>query len=191
MSVPAMHMGETEEPELPVEVEEKPGPDKRKLLLLVGALAVVAFGIGFALMQMSGSTPAAKSTPKVTAVASKKPVASSVPQPRTYTGATGRDPFSPLPSPKPTSAPQASAAPELAAAPSPAANQSGGGPTIRLSKVASGVATFSVDGRKYTAAEGETFAQTFKLYNVFNDKCVGVLYGDQNVAMCLGDSQSL
>ena len=43
----------------------------------------------------------------------------------------------------------------------------------------------SVDGKPYTTAVGETFAKYYSVYSVFNDQCVGVLYGDQSVTVCI------
>ena len=36
--------------------------------------------------------------------------------------------------------------------------------------------------------EGETFASSYRLYDIFNANCAGFLYGDQNAVVCEGDS---
>jgi hypothetical protein len=100
---------------------------------------------------------------------------------------TSRDPFAPLvtapeepkvdDSPKPADAEQA--------APSPAK-----GGTISALKVAplGDSVTLKLDGKKYTVDEGETFAKSYRLYDIFNDDCAGFLYGDRNAIVCSGDS---
>ena len=45
-------------------------------------------------------------------------------------------------------------------------------------------ATITVDGVKYATSVGKVFDKTFVMYSVFNSSCVGLLYGDQNVAVC-------
>jgi hypothetical protein len=47
-------------------------------------------------------------------------------------------------------------------------------------------ATVSVDGKAYPVAVGNVFASNYMMYSVFNAQCVGVLYGDQSIAVCTG-----
>jgi hypothetical protein len=62
--------------------------------------------------------------------------------------------------------------------------------TAKLTVAVSGVnvtkqtATITVDGVKYATSVGKVFDKTFVMYSVFNSTCVGLLYGDQNVAVC-------
>ncbi len=51
--------------------------------------------------------------------------------------------------------------------------------------------TLKLDGKKYTVGEGEAFAQSYRLYDIFNDDCAGFLYGDQNAVVCRGDSVAI
>ena len=48
-----------------------------------------------------------------------------------------------------------------------------------------------LDGKKYTVDEGEQFAKSYRLYDIFNANCAGFLYGDQNAVVCEGDSVSI
>jgi hypothetical protein len=76
-----------------------------------------------------------------------------------------------------------------------AGGSTGTGPTLKLTKIAASQdgmsATVVIDGKPYVAQEGETFAKSFKIYQIFNSDCLGMLYGDQNIAICVGDTQSL
>jgi len=48
--------------------------------------------------------------------------------------------------------------------------------------------TLKLDGKKYTVDEGETFAKTYRVYDIFSSTCAGFLYGDQSAVVCTGDS---
>ena len=48
-----------------------------------------------------------------------------------------------------------------------------------------------LDGKKYTVDEGEQFAKSYRLYDIFNANCAGFLYGDQNAVVCEGDSVTI
>ena len=102
---------------------------------------------------------------------------------------TSRDPFAPLvPPPAPAPAPKAKAPTK---APPPATSSTGGsGATISALSISKkgDSATLKLDGKKYSVDEGEAFAKSYRLYDIFNDNCAGFLYGDQNVVVCEGDS---
>jgi hypothetical protein len=104
---------------------------------------------------------------------------------------TSRDPFAPLvpkPAPAPVKAAQA-AAPDA----SSSSSSSTGGATISaLTISAKGDSVkLKLDGKKYDVDEGESFAKSYRLYDIFNDNCAGFLYGDLNAVVCEGDSVTI
>ena len=106
---------------------------------------------------------------------------------------TSRDPFAPLvPKPAPAPAP-AKAAPAAAPDASSSSSSSTGGATISaLTISAEGDSVkLKLDGKKYDVDEGESFAKSYRLYDIFNDNCAGFLYGDQNAVVCEGDSVTI
>jgi hypothetical protein len=112
---------------------------------------------------------------------------------------TSRDPFAPLvakaaPAPAPAPAPVA-AAPDAASSSSSgssSATSSKGGTisALTISPLGNSV-KLKLDGKKYTVDEGEQFAKSYRLYDIFNANCAGFLYGDQNAVVCEGDSVSI
>jgi hypothetical protein len=110
---------------------------------------------------------------------------------------TSRDPFAPLvakPAPAPAPAPAAASAAAPDAASSSSSPSSGGkGGTISaltISPLGNSV-KLKLDGKKYTVDEGEQFAKSYRLYDIFNANCAGFLYGDQNAVVCAGDSVTI
>ena len=111
---------------------------------------------------------------------------------------TSRDPFAPLvarPAPAPVAAPApaAATAPDAASSSSSASSPGGKGGTISalsISPLGNSV-KLKLDGKKYTVDEGEQFAKSYRLYDIFNANCAGFLYGDQNAVVCEGDSVSI
>jgi hypothetical protein len=168
----------------------------RTLLLAVGgvvAALVVGGGAFFLLTSGGGDEPAAlpaKGTPVAAASPSATPSPSASVKPKatikTVTVAA-RDPFAVLFPPKPTVAPPAAPSTTSTTPPSPTAPVPvAASVTLSVASVnlANQTATVTVDGTKYAATVGKVFAKTFVLYSVFNSSCVGLLYGDQNVAVC-------
>jgi len=114
---------------------------------------------------------------------------------------TSRDPFAPLiakkaaPAPAPVVAPDAGSSsvvpgPTVPAESVPAPSTPATGGTISalsVSPLGTSV-TLKLDGKKYEVDEGETFAKSYRLYDIFNANCAGFLYGDQNAVVCEGDS---
>lgn len=112
---------------------------------------------------------------------------------------SSRDPFAPLiakPKPAPTpkavvpkaSAGTSSASPATAPSPTAELRPASGGTISVLSISPLGDSlTLKLDGKKYTVDEGETFAEDYRLYDIFNADCAGFLYGDQNAVACKGD----
>ncbi len=110
---------------------------------------------------------------------------------------TSRDPFAPLvakaaPAPAAAAAPAAApAADEASSAESSSSTSSAAsGATISALKVSplADSVTLKLDGKKYSVDEGESFAKSYRLYDIFNANCAGFLYGDQNAVVCEGDS---
>jgi hypothetical protein len=173
----------------------------RKALYLVGGVvgALVLAGGAFLLLNgssssddsgtVAGSTTNANSQPSTV-----KPTAPVVVKPATVTVST-RDPFAVL-----YTAPVAAASPTAPAA--PPAGTTGGTTTtpvvtppttppvtlavLSINTALPGTATITVNGKKYSNTKvGATFGTYYTLYSVFNAQCVGLLYGDQNVPVCL------
>jgi uncharacterized protein (DUF2147 family) len=113
---------------------------------------------------------------------------------------TSRDPFAPLVAKLPPApAPVAAAAPAAPAADAATSSSSSGsssgakGGTISaltISPLGNSV-KLKLDGKKYTVDEGEQFAKSYRLYDIFNANCAGFLFGDQNAVVCEGDSVSI
>lgn len=84
----------------------------------------------------------------------------------------------------------AGSSPMTAAAPVVTTPTPASGGTISKLKISAlgNSVTLRLDGKKYTVAEGETFATSYRLYDIFNAECAGFLYGDQNAVVCEGDS---
>jgi hypothetical protein len=115
---------------------------------------------------------------------------------------TGRDPFKPL-------FVSVSTGEGVAAAPASGSSSGGGGgsaatpvpapapaaPTVTLSvskvDMAGQSATVAVDGKKYATTVNVPFGKYYTVYAIFNDSCVGVLYGDQSVAVCTSKPMSV
>ena len=110
---------------------------------------------------------------------------------------TSRDPFAPLvakaaPAPAPAPAAVAAAAPDAASSSSGSSTGAKGGTisALTISPLGNSV-KLKLDGKKYTVDEGEQFAKSYRLYDIFNANCAGFLYGDQNAVVCEGDSVSI
>ena len=141
--------------------------------------------------QASAPAPGASAAPSTapTAKPVARPAAASV---------TGRDPFKPLfavistgdgAAPGPAaggSSGGSSGGGGSAAAPVPAPVPAAPTVTLSVSKIdqAGQTATVAVDGKKYATSVNAPFGKYYTVYAIFNDSCVGVLYGDQSVAVC-------
>ena len=104
---------------------------------------------------------------------------------------TSRDPFAPIVAKAAPAAEKAAADPkaaEPAAAPKPATG--GVISALSISPLGNSV-KLKLDGKKYTVDEGEAFAKSYRLYDIFNANCAGFLYGDQNAVVCEGDSVTI
>ena len=90
-------------------------------------------------------------------------------------------------------APAAATAPDAASSSSSTSSTGAKGGTISaltISPLGNSV-KLKLDGKKYTVDEGEEFAKSYRLYDIFNANCAGFLYGDQNAVVCEGDSVSI
>lgn len=192
---------------------EGAGTDRRKLaMILGGAAAIVAIGlIAFLVLGGSGdgdnvevvtSAPSAEQpvdAPKEAAPADKAPAP--------YDGDLGRDPFAPVFEALPAEPDSASATaggtiidPGATTAGGTVADTTANGTTtgsgtpvtVKMIDVAADGANVSVDGTKYSASvDGNTFATSFRLYGVFDQRCAGLLFGDESIVMCEGDVRTL
>jgi hypothetical protein len=102
---------------------------------------------------------------------------------------TSRDPFAPIVA-KAAPAPAAVDAEAPDPAPAPKAASGGTISALSISPLGNSV-KLKLDGKKYTVDEGEAFAKSYRLYDIFNANCAGFLYGDQNAVVCEGDSVSI
>ena len=104
---------------------------------------------------------------------------------------TSRDPFAPIVA-KAAPAPEKAAADAKAAEPAAAPKPATGGVISALSISPLGNSVkLKLDGKKYSVDEGEAFAKSYRLYDIFNANCAGFLYGDQNAVVCEGDSVTI
>jgi len=188
------------------EVDAPSGGNRKALLALagVGALLVAGAGAFFLLSSGGGDEVEAPivAPPKAAAPAQpgSKPSSAAKPtvvvKPATVVVAA-RDPFKPLfPEPQATTPATTDGA---GATPAPSASASASTPTtdpavilaVTSIKPETQSATISVDGKKYKTVVGEEFGKFYVMYSVFNDQCVGVLMGDQSVAVCTGKSVTI
>lgn len=191
---------------VPAAPQEESAPaesSSRKPLLIVGGVVAAVALAGVAFMALSGGgssdddAPLAFPKPKPSAsvgAPSAEPSATPVIKPATVK-VSKRDPFAPLA--------QASAAPSGGST-TPATNggSTNGGSTPNVAPTATpttaavtlalkhvrediGRAWITVDGKKFwRLTVGESFGGYYSVYSIFNDQCVGVLYGDQSVPLC-------
>jgi hypothetical protein len=104
---------------------------------------------------------------------------------------TSRDPFAPLISPSQAPASDDSGS-DAGSADEPAATAATGATISALTISAAGDSVkLKLDGKKYDVEEGETFAKSYRLYDIFNSNCAGFLYGDANAVVCEGDEVSI
>jgi hypothetical protein len=184
---------------------------KQKRTFMVVALAIVAGLVvgGMALFVMQpgtddellGPAPSAQAAGGAAAAQeaaqAEQDAAAEQVTAKTKVRLTSRDPFAPLvakpaPAPVPVAAPAAPAG-EAASSSSAGSTSGAKGGTISalsISPLGNSV-KLKLDGKKYTVDEGEQFAKSYRLYDIFNANCAGFLYGDQNAVVCEGDSVSI
>ncbi len=185
-------------------VDEPSGGNRKVFLALAGVGAVLVAGAGAFFLLSSGGGDEVEAPivapPKASASADPGAKPSSAAKPTVVVkpaavAVTARDPFAPLFPPDKTVTTPTTTDPTTSgtgATPAPSASSSTGTPSTTTSvtlgvsgiKPATQSATISVDGKKYAAVVGQTFGKYYVLYSVFNAKCVGVLMGDQSVAVC-------
>jgi hypothetical protein len=183
------------------EVDTAPtGTDRKRLLLLVGGAVAVAV-VGFlAWLLLAGGSPeeeAVVAAPKPAAAAPAAPDAPADAEqvPESFEGDLGRDPFAPIFEPE---APEPEAVVGVPGAPvsdgsTGAVPGAAGTPvSVTVVEVTADGASLSVDGQAFEAkTDGSTFAEVFRLYSTFDDRCAGLLFGDQSVVLCEGDTRTL
>ncbi|HEX6888198.1 MAG TPA: hypothetical protein VF143_08835 [Candidatus Nanopelagicales bacterium] len=189
-----------------------PAKGGRRRTLVVVLLAIVGGVLlgGLALLMLGGSgedetalAPVPRGNPA--AAAADVPVEAAAPAEvpaASTTRLTSRDPFAPLipkkaaPAPAPAApaaAPAGAASSSTAAAPVASTPTPAKGGTISALSISplGNSATLKLDGKKYTVEEGEAFATSYRLYDIFNQDCAGFLYGDRNAVVCKGDSVAI
>jgi len=174
--------------ELPGLESEELGRDRRRTLIFVlGGVLLALLGVGlYLVLSGSGSDTATTSAPQAAKPAVNPSVA--VPPPAAVRQAAPapvvRDPFASLPT--------AAGSGATAAAPGATVPKSTAHALTLISVNAAGPsAVFTVDGKNYAVKTGGLFATNFRLYALFGTTCAGVLYGDQNIAICAGDAKQV
>jgi hypothetical protein len=173
----------------------------RKAIYAVGGIvaALAVGGVAFFLLTGSGSGADEAWTPPAPQAGAPSTAPSTAPSAGTKTtvvksvALVGRDPFAPLfvvPAPAASTATTTTTTPATTS-PGSSGTTAGSGTTTPAVTLSVSVvdpikqtATVAVSGKKYAASVGVAFGQYYVLYSVFNDKCVGVLVGDQSVAVC-------
>jgi len=176
----------------PAEPQPEKASNRKALLAVAGVVGALVVGAGAFFMLTSGAPEEDFTIPiaKPSASASVAPSASAGTSTTVKkTNVTSRDPFKvlfPEPAAEPSAAATSGSTTDGTATTPPNQSQTTTY-TVAVSdiKPAKGQATIVVDGKSYTALVGEKFAPYFTLYAVFNAECVGVLFGDQNVPVCL------
>lgn len=192
----------TEERPAPQEAyeAESSGSNRTMLLALGGVVAalVVAGGAFFFLSQSGSSStddlvvvPPAAAPPAASAAPSSAPTAV---KPASV-DVSNRDPFAPLyPSSEASSSPSSNGGGSAAPTTRPTTEPTAAAVELEVTSIdtTSQLATILVDSKKYNKlAVGTTFGTYYTLYSIFNNQCVGVLYGDQSVPVCLGKPVSV
>lgn len=209
---PATYPDSTAPPGLPASTEAAPRKKRTFVVIALAILAGLVIG-GMALLFMMptaedealgpipaapGAGAAAAAAAEQEALAEQEAAAEQVAAQKTKVRITSRDPFAPLvakaaPAPAPAPAPAAVPAPDAASSTSSGSSTGAKGGTISaltISPLGNSV-KLKLDGKKYTVDEGEQFAKSYRLYDIFNANCAGFLYGDQNAVVCEGDSVTI
>ncbi|CAN5745957.1 hypothetical protein BH23ACT8_BH23ACT8_08220 [soil metagenome] len=190
-------------------------PVSKGLLITLGVVLALAAAFGlwtFVVQPLLGEEPAVSDVTAPPGQTSPSPTPSTAPSerpgpaPETFEVFNARDPFQQLVSPpqeatatsgtasataaSPSPAPSASPAPSGSPAPPP--EETVDGTTVTLVDVitdASGeqAVQVTVNGTGYTAREGETFAERFKVLDIDGD-CATFLFGDSRFTLCKGDT---
>jgi type II secretory pathway pseudopilin PulG len=196
-------------PSMPPLMDSGQDAPKRNRTFVIVALAIVAGlvlgGMALFVMQPGSDDELLASAPTTqtargaaaadeAAQAEQEAAAEQVAAPKTKVRITSRDPFAPLvakPAPAPAPAPVAASAPDAASTSGSSTGAKGGTiSALTISPLGNSV-KLKLDGKKYTVDEGEQFAKSYRLYDIFNANCAGFLYGDQNAVVCEGDSVTI
>ncbi len=178
-------------------------PRDRRALIILGVIAAAV--LGFFILTRGGAPPpeeaAPPSPPPPPGVA---PSPSPEPRPPRFTFFSGRDPFLPLvveavPGETPTgeepAAPEQPTGEPVAEPPAgaeqqaPEAGATVGGRSVTLIDIiqqdGGQVAQVEVDGQPYVVAEGEQFADNFRLDSI-QGGCANFVFGDEAFTLCEG-----
>jgi hypothetical protein len=178
--------------------ETEQRPDRRKLLLILAAGAVVFALLGYfvALPFLSGGTakvPPAADAPARAAAGTAVPAKPKV-VPKTFNDVIGRDPFAPLVTAAAATAAAAggtAAAAGGTAATTPATTTpatTAGKTTFKVITVTGSKAAVSVDAKKYTVSTGHVFATTYRLLKTTGGSCASFSYGEMRFSLCEGQT---
>lgn len=181
-----------------IDSDSQPGSGRHRTFVIVGLAIVAGLIIGgmviFVLRPFAGDEPGDTAVGPAAAAAAaaaqeqaqaEQEVGEVVPR-RTRVRLTSRDPFAVLVVEPPPARPAKQAASDDSAS----SGGSTSGATVSALSISAGgdSVKLKIDGKKYSVDEGETFATSYRLYDIFNDTCAGFLYGDQNLVVCEGDS---
>lgn len=163
-------------------------PRERTMLIVLGAVGVLA--VGFLLLNVLGggkeedTTTAPTRAPR--ARASATPTPTETPPPETDEAFEGRDPFQPLVVP---AGPEGEESPPPGDTSEPVGDEDGETRRVRLLDVFEDdgdlLATVEVGGDQFTVAEGETFAESFRLLDL-TEECGQFVFGDERFTLCIG-----
>lgn len=175
------------------------GMDRRRLLLFlsVGVIASAVIGYFLVVALFSGddqiAAPTASTLTTSAPPASSTPSASLAPAPQSSPGPVNRNPFIPLVFPPAAGtgagapAAGATAAPGSAVPPQ-SAPTTPGMVTFKVLSVAGTRAVVNVDGVRYAASVGRTFAKTYKLVATAGGACGDFLSGGSRFVLCEGQT---
>jgi len=163
------------------------GRREKTLGAVLGGLAILA--VVFVLLSGGGGAIEGVNSPPVTRTSPTPTVTSTAP-PETGQAFEGKDPFQPLvvaapavPSGSPTPTPSGSITGVNGG------NNSSSAVTVTLIDIRKTggklVATVDVNGKDYTASEGQTFASNFRVLSL-SSSCGTFVFGDERFSLCIG-----
>lgn len=171
-------------------------PRERAMLIVLGIIAALA--VAFLLLNaLGGGGEEETVTPRRPPIrTSPAPTATETPPPETDEAFEGKDPFQPLVIPAAADAPaDGEQPPEDTGGPADGGDANGDGVSdgesrrVTLLDVFEDdgdlMATVEVGGNQYTVAEGETFAENFRLLDL-TDECGQFVFGDERFTLCIG-----
>lgn len=176
-------------PPPPGEPARRLQPRERSMLILLGAVGALALIVLLVTMVLGGDGDEEVAGPRPPAPVTEPTLSPTpTPPPRTDGVFTGRDPFEP-----PIKAPPVVAPPDANGTPPPSPppeDTTDEGVTVSLLDIftteGTRRATIAVDTDEFTVAEGETFADSFRLDRL-TDECAEISFGDEGFRLCIGE----